>query len=270
MRNLLSFNLTLVLASAAFFLSTALAEESSPEKTYEQRKADLKVACDACAKGVKKDPGEWDLSLAMGFNLTQGNADTTLLTGQATALREIENDIYNLEFNGAFGKQDSVDTQRYVRGDAGYKRLLGDNWYGTGSVGFLADQIADIDYRLLLNPGLGYFFIKSDTTTLNLESGPSYVFQKQGGAKDNFAAFRLANGYEWKFSETAKIFQTTEYLLNIEETNDSLINASFGIEASLTSKLALVWAIRDRYDNLPAPGLEKNDVAITSALKVAL
>lgn len=256
--------------SLGLFVSAAVAEDATPQKTYEERKADLKVACDACAKGVKKDPGEWDLSVAMGFNLTQGNADTTLLTGQAKALREIENDIYNLELNGAFGKQESVDTQRYIRADAGYKRLFEGNWYGTGSIGFLADDIAAIDYRLLLNPGLGYFLIKNEITSLSLESGPSYVFQKQGGTKDNFVAWRVANGYDWKISETAKIFQTTEYLLNVEETNDSLINAAFGIEASLTSKLALVWAIRDRYDNLPAPGLEKNDVAITSSLKVAL
>jgi len=265
LRKIFNYLLPLILIAENSF-----ADETVQSKSFEERKADLKAACDTCAKGVKKDPGEWDLSLAFGFNLTSGNSDTTLLTGQTKALREIDQDIYNLEFNGAYGKQDSVDTQKYIRGDAGYKRLLNERLYLAASVGHLSDDIANIDYRLQLNPGVGYFLIKSEVTTFNLEAGPSYLFQKLDSEKSNFVAGRIANNFEWKLSETAKIFQTTEYVLNLEDTNESIVNAGAGIEASLTSKLALVWAIRDRLNTQPAEGLEKNDVIITSALKVSL
>jgi putative salt-induced outer membrane protein YdiY len=223
-----------------------------------------------CKQPVKKAPGEWDLSAAFGFNLTSGNADTLLLTASGRAAREIEKDSYVLEFNGAEGEQNSVQTQRYIRGDAGYKRLLYERLYLGSSIAYIADDIADVDYRLFLSPGIGYFLLKDEEFSLNVETGPTYIFEKQGDAKENFLAARFADRFEWKFSPTGKIFQAAEILLNTDNTEDLLVNAEAGIEAALNSTLSLVFAVRDRYDNSPAVGRERNDVIITSALKVAL
>jgi hypothetical protein len=92
------------LAAAVNFLmvTSVFAEELTTAttvpatKSYEQRKADLKAACDTCKAGVKKDPGEWDLTAALGFTMAQGNVDSVLLTAEGLAYREIENDIYSL------------------------------------------------------------------------------------------------------------------------------------------------------------------------------
>jgi putative salt-induced outer membrane protein YdiY len=159
-------------------LSSVAFAQSEPQKPYEERKADLKKACDACSKGVKKDPGEWDISAALGFNVTQGNANTTLINAQTVAHREIEQDIYNIDLNGAYGEQEDVETQQYFKADAAYKRLLDERLFITTSLGYFTDDIAQIDYRTTINPGIGYFLLKDDTTTLSLEAGPSYIFQK--------------------------------------------------------------------------------------------
>jgi len=257
-------------ASVSNVSAADLEASTPPAQTYEQRKAALKAACDTCKAGVKKDPGEWDISAALGFTLAQGNADTTLLTAEGLAAREIGDDIYSLGFNGAVGEQNSVDTQRYIRGDAGYKHLLSDKVYASAGLAYLTDDIASVDYRIFLNPGIGYFFIKDEDLTLNVETGPSYVFQKQAGDKDNFLAWRVANRFEWKFSETGKIFQGTEFLLNTDDTEDYLINAEAGIEAALNSKLSLVVSIRDRFDASPAADVEQNDVILTTGFKVSL
>ena len=66
-------------AALSLFSVVAVADTTAPEKSYLERKADLKTACDTCAKGVKKDPGEWDIGAALGFNVTQGNGHTTAL-----------------------------------------------------------------------------------------------------------------------------------------------------------------------------------------------
>lgn len=254
-----------ILPAVAFAADLSAVDQTLAEKRAAEAKAQA-----VCKEPVKKAPGEWDISAAFGFNLTQGNADTLLLTASGRAAREIDQDSYVLEFNGAEGEQDEVRTQRYIRGDAGYKRLLSERVYLGSAIAYLADDIADVDYRLFLNPGIGYFIFKDEELSFNVETGPSYVFEKQGDGKDNFLAARFAERIEWKFSPTGKLFQAAEILLNTSDTEDLLINAEAGIEASLNSMLSLVFAIRDRFDNSPSAGRESNDVIITSALKVSL
>jgi putative salt-induced outer membrane protein YdiY len=142
--------------------------------------------------------------------------------------------------------------------------------YALAGVAYLSDDIADVDYRVFLNPGLGYFFVKDDEVKFSMETGPSYVFQKQDNDEDNFLAWRIADRFEWKFSETGKIFQGLEFLLNTDDTDDYLINAEAGIEAALNSTLSLVLSVRDRFDASPAAESEKNDVIVTTGLKVLL
>ena len=218
---------------------------------------------------AKKDPEAWDLSAAMGFNFTKGNADTRLLTASFDATKEKDSNVYIFNLSGADGEQNKVDTQRFIRGKAAYERLLSERFYVSTTGTFITDDIADVDYRVVLSPAAGYYLLKSEETKLSAETGPAYVFEKQGGLDDNYLAWRVADNFSWKFSPTAKLFQYADYLLNTDNTNQSIILAKGGIEASLTSMLALVLSVEDRYNNLPAAGRKKNDVLVTSALKVS-
>lgn len=217
----------------------------------------------------KKDPTAWDLSSSLGFNMTKGNADTRLLTAAFDATQEKDNNVYTFNLAGGDATQNGERTQRFFRGKAAYDRLLSDRSYLSVSGSFLADDIADLDYRTVLSPAAGYYFLKSEETKLSAETGPAYVFQKQGGIDDNYLAWRVADNFSWKFSPTAKLFQYADYLLNTDDTKQSIIVAKAGVEASLTSSLALVLAVEDRFNNLPAAGRKKNDVLVTSALKVS-
>lgn len=221
----------------------------------------------ACAP-VVKEPGAWDLSSALGFNLTSGNVSARLLTGSFDAKREIDSDIYKFNITGADGEQENEKTQRYVRSTARYNRLLSDRLYAGVGGSFMSDEIADIDYRAVLNPGLGYYLVKNDDVELSLEGGPAYVWQKLD-VKENFLAARIANDFSWKLSETAKVFQNAEFLLDTDNTDQYIAVGTIGLEASLTSTLALVTSIQDRFNSEPALGKEKNDVLVTSALKIS-
>lgn len=216
----------------------------------------------------KKEPGAWDLSTALGFNLTSGNIDSRLLTASFNAEREKDSDIYKFNITGADGEQEKQKTQRFIRSTARYNRLISERAYFGAGGSFLKDDIANVDYRAVLSPGVGYFLVKSEDVELSVEGGPAYVWQKLG-IKDDFLAARAANDFSWKLSETAKVFQTAEYLLNTDKTEEYIIVGTAGLEASLTSSLALVTSIQDRFNSVPAPGRQKNDVLITTALKVS-
>lgn len=271
LRAALVFLVLFLLISPAFSQGLDAADKTfSDKKAADDAAKAADAACKAAAAKPKKAPGDWDLSTNFGFNLANGNSDNLLLTAGAQANRDIDDDSYNLGFNGAVGEQDGEDTQRYIRGDAGYKHLLDDRMYLGFSLAYLSDEIANVDYRLFINPALGYYLIRTDETKFNVEAGPSYIFEKLGPDKNDFLAARVAERLEWKFSETGKFFEGVEFLLNTSDTEDYLLNSEAGIEATLTSELALVFSIRDRYDNQPSANREKNDVFITTALKVAL
>ncbi len=217
---------------------------------------------------VVKEPGAWDLSAALGFNLTSGNISSRLLTASFNAEREKDSDIYKFNITGADGEQEDEKTQRFIRSTARYNRLISDRTYLGAGGSFLKDDIANVDYRGVISPGIGYYVVKSDDVELSFEGGPAYVWQKLTET-ENFLAARAANDFSWKLSETAKIFQTAEFLLNTDETEEYIIVGTAGLEASLTSSLALVTSIQDRFNSVPADGRQKNDVLVTTALKVA-
>jgi putative salt-induced outer membrane protein YdiY len=55
-----------------------------------------------------------------------------------------------------------------------------------------------------------------------------------------------------------------------DKSSDYLLKAQAGVEAALTTMLALVLTVDNTYDNEPAAGKDKNDLAITSALKISI
>lgn len=228
----------------------------------------LECADNPCAP--KKKTGEWVSSAALGFSLTEGNSDTMLVNLDAGTELEKDSNIWNLSGTLRVGEQDNETTQRLYQGNASIKHLLDDRLYAGFGLTALRDEIADIDYRTFLNPSMGYFLIKNSDYRLNVEAGPSYVFEKVAGVKDDYLSPRVANRFEWQISCTSKFYQSAEILLDVNDSENTLVNGEVGIEAALNTQLALVLAVKDSYDNQPAPGRENNDIAVISALKASL
>jgi len=239
------------------------------------------AALAACEKGAdpcapKKELGSWDKSLAFGLNYTSGNSDTTVLNFLGKLSRETSDDM--LDFNAAYGygedrgKADTEDktNRNDFRAGVNYKYLLSDRVYtGTDST-FLYDEIADVDYRLMLSGIAGYYLLKDDTFKLGVDAGPGVVFEKVGDESKEYFAPRIGDRFDWTISCTSKVYQSAVVLFDTTDSNNVLVTAEIGVEAAISSKMGLVFLVRDTFDNVPAESKERNDVAIITALKVAL
>ena len=137
-------------------------------------------------------------------------------------------------------------------------------------VSALYDDIAKVDYRVILNPGLGAYLVKHDRLTFSVEAGPAYVIEKVDGETDDYLALRLAERIDFTLSPTAKVWQSAEYLPKIDDFDAYLLNAELGVEAALNSRLNLRVVLQDKYNSTPAGGLDKNDVALIAGISVAL
>ena len=132
------------------------------------------------------------------------------------------------------------------------------------------DDVADIDYRATLGPGLGAYLVKNDQRELTLEAGPAYLWEKVGGARNDYLALRFAERYVCQALKNAKLVQSLEYLPEAEDFDNYLLVGEIGVEAAMSDRLSLRVVLQDKYDNTPAEGKERNDLSLIAGLGIKL
>lgn len=230
---------------------------------------------DPCAP--KKELDAWVKSLALGFNYTSGNSDTTNLSVLGGASRETADDIIDIAAAYGYGEdrardgegEDSKNKDDF-RANADYKYLLSDRIFVGVGANFLYDDISDVDYRVSLVPTVGYFLLKDEDFKLSVDAGPGYTFERVADIEDDYFSPKVGERFDWTISCTSKIYQKAEIFFDTNDSDNYLVNAELGLESALSSSLSLVFLVRDTLDNQPAADREKNDLAMITALKVAL
>ena len=229
------------------------------------------ATCDAPAK----DPALWDKNGTVGFNYTSGNSNVTGLNLNPQASRDFEGEAWRLEAEYNYGNaSDGPNTPRETtknnfRTWVEYKHTVDDSLYVGSNTNFAWDQIADLNYRVVLNPvSVGSYVVKDDEKTISVDVGPAYVWENIGGETNDFAAARFANRLEWAISSTASFFQGAEYVISFEDSSNYIFNAEAGLQTAITSSVDLLLLVRDYYLNKPAPDRNPNDVMTITGLKM--
>lgn len=133
------------------------------------------------------------------------------------------------------------------------------------------DEIADLDYRFMVGPGIAWDVYKSDTLGIALELGVSPTWEKTSdGETEYYTMLRVAERIEKTFSKGAKIWEEAEYLPALDESDKYLVNAELGVESPLNDRLSLRIVLKDKYNSLPADDNEKNDVSLVVGVRVKL
>jgi putative salt-induced outer membrane protein len=208
----------------------------------------------------------WESSLSAGFSLTKGNSDTLLTTGAFKTRRQAAKNEFMFGLDGAYGESDSVKNNETLHGVSQYNRLFTERFYGYLNAEGLHDGIADLQYRFTFSPGAGYYFVKTTNTIFAGEFGPGLITQRLGGVDTTYSSLRLAERFEHKVNDGARIWQKAEILPQVDKLNNYLVNAEVGAEALFTKTLSLRITVLDNYVNEPAPGRKDNDVKLISGV----
>ncbi len=209
---------------------------------------------------------KWDTSAAAGLTLTRGNSDTVVFTANILANRKGTPNEWSLGADATYGENNSVKNNESLHGFVQYNRLVTDKFYGYARADLLHDEIADVKYRLTVSPGVGYYFIKNDKTSLSAEVGPGFVYERQGGKDKSYLTLRVGEKFEHKFTARTRVWQSLEILPQVDHFKNTIVIGEVGAEAGLTEKLSLRSYIQDTYDNEPAPGRKKNDLKLVTAI----
>lgn len=226
-------------------------------------------AQDAKAEDIKppeKPKDAWNVTLALGFALTSGNSDTTLFTADGLGVKKWGQNVLTLHGFGAYGENEGDQNVGNAGFDAQYNRIFSDRWYGYGRFSAFEDSISRTRYRFTTGAGAGYFFIKNEKVLLSAEAGPGYVWQKLGDETDNYFTIRMAQDFEYKFTKTARIWESVEYLPQVDDWGNYIITATVGVESGLYKNVKLQVRARDIYQSRPAVDRESNDLQVTAGI----
>jgi hypothetical protein len=230
------------------------------------------LAADATTNGP---PKLWDSVASLDLAMTRGNSHSFLATATINTTRKWEANELLLGAGAGYGSTTAKDstgtevkteTQNYVRGYGQFNHLFTERFYAGLRLEGLHDEVADIDYRFTVSPMAGYYFIKQTNTFLSGEIGPSLVTQKLGGETKTYAGLRLAERFEHKFETGAKVWESLEWIPQVDEFANWILNAEAGISAPVYKALDVRLVAQDQYNNRPATGRLKNDFKLLAGV----
>ena len=214
---------------------------------------------------------DWNGMFALGLNIAKGNSDTLLFNAAAGVEKLWKTDEWHFGIDGAYGinnwgHSDENKSVNNVHGIADYRHLFSERLYAGAVAEFLHDDIADVAYRVILSPAVGYYFIKSPVTRFRGEFGPAYIVERVGGSDHQRIALRFTERFEHDFSKTAKWWEQVDYLPQVDDFGNYLLNAEIGIEAAINSHFSLRAVAQDKFNSQPPSDRERNDLSILAAL----
>jgi putative salt-induced outer membrane protein YdiY len=227
----------------------------------------LTAQAQGAAPAAEAKKPKWETTAGAAFSLAQGNSDTILFTANIQTLRKFEQGDLRLGADAGYGENNDVKAVDYERGFAQYNHNFSERCYGYVRLDAIHDDIADVNYRIALSPGAGYYFIKNEKTKLSAEFGPGVVFEEQGGVEKEYFTLRLAERFEHKFNDRVRMWQSFEIFPQIDDFENYIANFELGFEADLTKQLALRVVAQDVYDNVPAVGRKKNDFRLLTGVQ---
>ena len=217
---------------------------------------------------------DWHGNVALGLSLANGNSSAYAVNAGAALDKEWKKDEWHFAVNGQYSvsnpdRNDQDITAENAHGVVNYRHLFNDRFYAYGGEEVVHDDVADVTYRFITSPGLGYYLVKEPTNRLRLEGGPSWIYERLSGADpkhNNYIAARVAERGEHDFNKNAKCWEQVEYLAKVDDWGNYLLNAEVGAEALINSVFSLRLVARDQYNSEPPVGSKSNDITVVGAL----
>ena len=215
---------------------------------------------------------EYSGSFGGGITLTGGNTDTR---------------AYNLSFNHIHerknGNTDKI-TALYLRGEQNDVLTLDrasvifrDEYKLTkkiflfGEVSWLHDPFRDINYYVAPVGGLGYKFIDTDRTKLQVSAGAGGTWERNTYMPvRSSGAVNAGQSFSQKISTSSEFTEAVTANWNTSDFSDSFTAFATGLTTSISKQFELKVEFRDSYKNRPPnPTIKKNDTAfvVTFLLK---
>jgi len=205
---------------------------------------------------------DWEGGMEVGINGTEGNAEALSLRIGGKLKRKTE--IYELFADLTYLKATSqgIETQHNGLANFGYERFFGETpWTFFVKEMLEYDEFKAFDLRIAINTGIGYRFIKTDTTKLQGRLGAGFSHEI-GGPDDEWTPEAVIGAdYERQLTSRQKLVFKADYFPEWADFNSYRLVTDLSWEVLLDEAhdLNLKLSVNDRYDSTPN-GDKPNDI----------
>jgi putative salt-induced outer membrane protein YdiY len=221
----------------------------------------------------------WSGMLDSGLSVTRGNSATLAFSLSAKAARVTTRDKISVFSTAVYASDDATPPSRTtahaIRGGIRGDFNVSDRVFVFGFTDFEYDQFQDLDLRNVLGGGLGYHVIKTKNTTFDVFGGGDYE-QEYFSATPAFPSgltrktgeVVLGEEVDTKLNGRTTLSEKFSLFPNVSDTGNYRLQ--FDATAATKLKAWLGWQITysDRYLSNPLPGLKKNDMLLSTGLRL--
>jgi hypothetical protein len=207
-------------------------------------------------------------SAELGLNGTEGNSQTNSL--QAGVDLKWQSILYRLRSHLTYQRThaDSRETQHNAIWDNDWERILGQTpWTWNSELMLEYDEFLDFDLRLVMNTGLGYYWIKHERASLSTQIGTGTMRKFGSPQREWRPEARFGVEGEYRITPRQKFTGKSDFYPAWDDFNDFRVVAIASWEILLdgTDNLSVKFAATDRYDSTPE-GRLPNDVNYSALL----
>jgi putative salt-induced outer membrane protein len=211
-----------------------------------------------------KKPPPTEISGDVGFVLVGGNTSTSTLSVNERYIRRIDTWAFKEDFGEIYGKTDGIESSNLLRAVSGPTTM--------------SRAISrSMDSRTSIAEGAGgvWKILATDVDQFNLETGYQYTEQENLiGPDHDFSALRVASSWKHSFTKEAYVFQSVEYIPDLQDSNDYRVNTETDLVAPLSAHTAMKFSYVVRFANAPPPNaagtalLQKTDQILSAGIQV--
>lgn len=218
----------------------------------------------------------WSGGADIGFALTSGNSDTTNFALGLAMTRETRTDKTSIYAASVYSRDstsgDSRTVANTIRGGIRYDRDFNRRWFAYGFLDLEHNGLQDLTLRLVPGGGIGYHAIRNERTQLDLLAGMAWNREYfKGDFNDRSSAEAQAGQtLEHRFSSRVLLKEQLFFFPNLSNGGEYRINFDSSLVTDITRRIGWQLTLSDRYLSNPPPGLEKNDLLLTTGLKIKL
>jgi hypothetical protein len=216
----------------------------------------------------------WAGAFDIGLALAGGNARTNTFTTAFRAARVTTNDKVTITFNQIRGtaRLDGINSliASAIRGGWTYNRNISPRVFVSPFNDYERDRFQDLSLRFVAGGGLGLIAIKSERTSLRVEGGLDYVHESfRKGVSHQAGEANFGDDLLVKLNGLTTVTQSFRMFPSLTSTGQ--YRANFDLGTVMTLKKWLGWHLTasDRYLNNPALGRLRNDILLSTGLRLS-
>lgn len=211
----------------------------------------------------------WTGRAEFGLDGETGNSERLNVKGLIRTKRETDFARLTLYVRGHFEESGGERSTNEIIGGTKFERDLSERTFAFVHWELESDEFEDLDLRSTLTGGLGYFVVRAERQELKVRGGPSYQHEElDDGSSTDSILVQLGYDYRLDLNERIRLTSTLSYFFNATDTDDWRLTAENAAEIPISMDAAwkIRLGIRNEYDALPQPGIERLDTSYFTSL----